>query len=171
MGHSASCRGISRSALRVASATLGPGPSHQAYIRAGRSEIIAHLRCILVIGTVLITPVVICLAWWCLPETFPMGAGYKEVKSYYRATSIMLGLSFGLIIGYVTVYYTWHSYTPVREIAETQKQSAAAGFIYSLARGYHSSIVPVICLGVIILGAHTLCGTLGWRLLPCVCLT
>ena len=68
------------------------------------------------------------------------------------------------------MYYTSHSYTPVREIAETQKQSAAAGIIYGLALGYLSSIVPVICLGFIILVAHTLCGTFGWRLLPWVCL-
>ena len=126
------------------------------------------LRGLLVIGTVLITQVVICLSWLCLPETFPMGASYKEVKSYYCAASIMLGLSFGLFIGYVTVYYTSHSYTPVREIAETQKQSAAAGIIYGLALRYLSSIVPVICLGVIILEAHTLCGTFGWRLWPWV---
>ena len=122
------------------------------------------MKGILVIGTVLITPVVICLSWWCLPETFPMGAGYEEVKSCYCATSITLGLSSGLIIGYVTVYYTSHSYTSVREIAETQKQSAAAGIIYGRALGYLSSIVPVICLGVIILVAHTLRGTCGWRL-------
>ena len=49
----------------------------------------------MVIGTVLITQVVICLSWLCLPETFPMGAGYKEVESYYCAAFIMLDLSSG----------------------------------------------------------------------------
>ena len=88
------------------------------------------MRGILVIGTVLITPVVICLSWWCLPETFPLGAGYEEVKSYYCATSIMLGLSSGLFIGYVTVYYTSHSYTPVRENAETQKTRSRIGSLF-----------------------------------------
>ena len=57
------------------------------------------MRGILVIGTALITPVVIGFSWWCLPKTFPMGAGCKGVKSYYWATSIMLGLSSGLIFG------------------------------------------------------------------------
>merc|ERR1712232_1144928 len=46
-------------------------------------------------------------------------------------------------------------------IAETQKQSAATGIIYGLALGYLSCIVPVICLGVTILVAHTLCGMFG----------
>ena len=56
------------------------------------------------------------------------------------------------------MYYTSHSYNPGQEIAETQKQSAATGIIYGLALGYLSCIVPVICLGVTILVAHTLCG-------------
>merc|ERR1719203_2192541 len=90
-----------------------------------------------------------------------MGPGYEEVTQEYCAISIMLGLWSGLIIGYVTEYYTSHSYTPVREIAETQKQSAATGIIYGLALGYLSCIVPVICLGVTILVAHTLCGMFG----------
>merc|ERR1711871_1337833 len=49
----------------------------------------------------------------------------------------------------------------VREIAETQKQSAATGIIYGLALGYLSCIVPVVCLGITILVAHSLCGMFG----------
>merc|ERR1712117_157846 len=104
---------------------------------------------------------VIVLSKICLPETFSMGEGYESVQWWYCAVSIMLGLWSGLIIGYVTEYYTSHSYTPVREIAETQKQSAATGIIYGLALGYLSCIIPVICLGVTILVAHTLCGMFG----------
>ena len=33
---------------------------------------------------------------------------------------------------------------PVRKIAETRKQSAATGILYSLALGYPSCIIPVI---------------------------
>merc|ERR1712226_731254 len=83
------------------------------------------------------------------------------VMWWYCAVSIMLGLWSGLVIGFVTEYYTSHSYQPVREIAETQKQSAATGIIYGLALGYLSCIVPVICLGVTILIAHSLCGMFG----------
>merc|ERR1712013_825311 len=67
----------------------------------------------------------------------------------------------GLVIGFVTEYYTSHSYRPVREISETQKVSAATGIIYGLALGYLSCIVPVFCLLVSILVAHTLCGMYG----------
>merc|ERR1719191_702840 len=90
-----------------------------------------------------------------------MGPGFEHVKWWYCAVSIMLGLWSGLLIGYVTEYYTSHSYTPVREIAETQKQSAATGIIYGLALGYLSCIIPVLALGITILVAHSLCGMFG----------
>merc|ERR1712241_507871 len=107
------------------------------------------------------TPVVVWMGKMCLPETFKMDADGEDVKWWYCALSIVLGLWSGLIIGYVTEYYTSFSYPPVREIAETQKQSAATGIIYGLALGYLSCIVPVICLGITILIAHTLCGMFG----------
>merc|ERR1712066_149114 len=119
------------------------------------------LKGILVISTVLMTPVVGLLSKWCLPEVFTMGFGYESVQWWYCAMSIMMGLWSGLIIGYVTEYYTSHSYSPVREISETQKQSAATGIIYGLALGYLSCIIPVICLGITILIAHSLCGMFG----------
>merc|ERR1712190_157387 len=109
----------------------------------------------------LMSPVVVALSMVCLPQEFNMGAGYEHVKWWYCAVSVMLGLWSGLIIGYVTEYYTSHSYTPVREIAETQKQSAATGIIYGLALGYLSCIVPVISLGLTILVAHSICGMFG----------
>merc|ERR1719476_1025382 len=119
------------------------------------------LKGILVISTVLMTPAVLLLSYFCLPSVFSMGEGYEHVLWWYCAVSIMLGLWSGLIIGFVTEYYTSHSYMPVREIAETQKQSAATGIIYGLALGYLSCIVPVICLGITILIAHSLCGMFG----------
>merc|ERR1719343_1079460 len=119
------------------------------------------LKGILVISTVLMTPVVAYLSYVCLPTEFMMEGIDTPVKWWYCCVAIMLGLWSGLIIGYVTEYYTSHSYTPVREISETQKQSAATGIIYGLALGYLSCIVPVICLGVTILIAHTLCGMFG----------
>jgi len=113
------------------------------------------------ISTVLMTPVVILLSQHCLPAEFQMTEGGVVVKWYYCALAIGLGLWSGLLIGYVTEYYTSSTYTPVREIAETQKQSAATGIIYGLALGYLSTIVPVLALGVTILIAHSLCGMFG----------
>merc|ERR1719203_636743 len=88
-------------------------------------------------------------------------AELSGVQWSHCALSVNLGLWSGLVIGFVTEYYTSHSYTPVREISETQKQSAATGIIYGLALGYLSCIIPVICLAVTILCAHSLCGMFG----------
>jgi len=100
-----------------------------------------------------------------LPDTFQMevqvGEAKVDVYWWYCALSVLLGLWSGLIIGYVTEYYTSHSYSPVRQIAETQKQSAATGIILGLALGYLSCIVPTICLGITILVAHSLSGMFG----------
>merc|ERR1719486_816722 len=119
------------------------------------------LKGVLVISTVLMTPAVIGLSYTCLPLVFVLGEGFGQVKWWYCALSICLGLWSGLIIGYMTEYYTSHSYTPVREISDTQKVSAATGIIYGLALGYLSCIVPVICLGITILVSHSLCGMFG----------
>merc|ERR1711937_721954 len=113
------------------------------------------------ISTVLMTPVAIGLSYACLPLEFVLGESFGQVKWWYCALSICLGLWSGLIVGYMTEYYTSHSYTPVREISETQKVSAATGIIYGLALGYLSCIVPVICLGITILISHSLCGMFG----------
>merc|ERR1719215_1224368 len=118
------------------------------------------LKGVLNISTLIMTPVVIGLSMWCLPENDFVVEG-RNVQWWYCCISVMLGLWSGLIIGYVTEYYTSHTYTPVREIAETQKQSAATGIIYGLALGYLSCIIPVICLGITILAAHSLCGMFG----------
>merc|ERR1719160_1896167 len=107
------------------------------------------------------TPVVLILSFTCLPSEFDMGEGVSTVKWYYAAIAILFGLWSGLIIGFVTEYYTSHSYRPVREISETQKTSAATGIIYGLALGYLSCIIPVLCLLVTILVAHSLCGMFG----------
>ena len=88
------------------------------------------------------------------------------MKWWYCAVSNVLGLWSGLIIGYITECYASRGYNPVQEIAETQKQSAATGSIYGLALGHLSCIEPVICLGVTILVAHTLCRLLASRLEP-----
>merc|ERR1719440_1635569 len=112
-------------------------------------------------STVLMTPAVIILSYTCLPDQFVLGESYGEVKWWYCALSICLGLWSGLIVGYMTEDYTSHSYTPVREISETQRVSAATGIIYGLALGYLSCIIPVACLGVTILVSHSMAGSYG----------
>jgi len=120
------------------------------------------LKGVLIISTVLETPTVVGLAYLFLPPSFSLDtATYPHVTWWYAAISVLCGVWSGLIVGYATEYYTSHSYRPVREISESQQVSAATGIIYGLALGYMSCVVPVICLGITILTAHSLCGMYG----------
>merc|ERR1719329_1496422 len=123
------------------------------------SGIELSLKVCLIVSTVPQTPVVIGLGLWCLPEKFSLPSG--EATPWGCIISVLLGLWSGLIIGLVTEYYTSHSYSPVRDLASSQVQSAATGIIFGLALGYLSCIVPVVLLAIIIVTAHTLAGMYG----------
>lgn len=65
------------------------------------------------------------------------------------------------MIGYVTEYYTSHSYTPVREVSEACRTGAATNIIYGLALGYHSCVVPVIAICISAYISHRMLGFYG----------
>merc|ERR1719329_1901685 len=54
------------------------------------------------------------------------------------------------MIGFITEYYTSHSYKPVREVAQSCETGAATNIIYGLALGYKSTILPVTLLSIVI---------------------
>jgi len=119
------------------------------------------LKMVLVLSTALQTPVTFALAQYCLPPVFAIDPEHDAVTRWDVVLCIMCGLWGGLIIGFVTEYYTSHSYTPVREIAQTQRVSAATGIIYGLALGYLSCIIPVFVLGVTVCVSHIVAGMYG----------
>ncbi|KAL8448672.1 hypothetical protein Emed_003581 [Eimeria media] len=121
------------------------------------------LKAVLFVSTGLQTPLVVLMAYVFLPTEFAldMGSSPAVVHWWQAMFCVLLGLWSGLVIGYVTEYYTSHSYNPVREIARTQRVSAATGIIYGLALGYLSTIVPIACLALTVCVAHTLCGMYG----------
>jgi len=124
------------------------------------------LKILLLISTVIMTPIVIGLALGCYPEEFTiwddeaMTHTYK-VTWWKASVAVLMGLWGGLIIGVVTEYYTSHSYRPVREIAETQRVSAATGIIFGLSLGYFSNAVPVLITAACALISHKFCGMYG----------
>ncbi|CAG9334815.1 unnamed protein product [Blepharisma stoltei] len=106
----------------------------------------------LVISTVLLTPALYFLTLYVLPEdfTFIRGDEVIQSKNTYAFICLAFGLWSGLIIGYVTEYFTSYAYTPVKEVAESCRTGAATDIIYGLALGYLSCIIPTICLAVTI---------------------
>jgi Na+/H+-translocating membrane pyrophosphatase len=53
-----------------------------------------------------------------------------------------------MIIAAFTEYVTSHTYTPVRELADSCKAGPASNVTLGLALGYLSTVVPVICIAV-----------------------
>jgi len=121
------------------------------------------LKGVLVISTIIQTPLTYLCAWAVLPDTFAFAnsGSDRQLNPVLVCVPVWIGLWSGLIIGYTTEYYTSHSYVPVRNIAATQKTSAATGIIFGLAVGYLSCTIPVFCLAITVLVAHTLLGMYG----------
>ena len=71
------------------------------------------------------------------------------------------GLVAGCLIGFVTEYYTSHSYSPVREVANACTTGAATNIIYGLALGHLSTIIPIILLAFTAFISFTLLSMFG----------
>ena len=127
------------------------------------SRIESTLKYQLIISTVLLTPCLYFLSVWSLPETFTFARGdiIVTVQNWHAFICIASGLWAGLAIGFVTEYYTSHTYRPVRDVAESCRTGAATDIIYGLALGYLSCIIPTICLALTIYFSFYLAGMYG----------
>lgn len=67
----------------------------------------------------------------------------------------------GLIIGFITEYYTSYSYGPVKEVAKSCTTGASTNIIYGMALGHLSTVIPIIMLAITAYICHTLLGMLG----------
>ena len=102
----------------------------------------------LVLSTVLMTIALIGLTNWAMVDSFELAG--RTVTRTGVLISILSGLWGGLIIGFITEFFTSHTYSPVRQVAEASRTGAATNIIYGLSLGYRSSVVPVCCIAVII---------------------
>ena len=100
----------------------------------------------LLISTVLMSIAVYFLTQYAMVDKFTLGA--VEVTRNGVLASLLFGLWSGLLIGYVTEYYTSHSYAPVRSIAKASETGAATTIIYGLSVGYGSAVIPVVAIAV-----------------------
>jgi len=126
------------------------------------------LKLQLLISSILMTAVLYPLCLGFLPETASFSCQQSGscllVVSSIRAKSFLcvcLGLWGGCIIGFITEYYTSHSYAPVREVAQSTKTGAATNIIYGLALGYKSAILPATIIAVIVFISFKYVGMFG----------
>merc|ERR1712070_846741 len=73
----------------------------------------------------------------------------------------MFGLWSGMVIGFVTEYYTSNAYGPTLKLAKQCEMGPAPNIIQGLALGYMSTIVPIICLTATIAYAFATAGMYG----------
>ncbi len=124
------------------------------------AEIEPALKRQLLVSTILMTPVALIAALFFLPSSFNI-SGVVGVKNWHIFICVAIGLWSGLIIGYITEYFTSFAYSPVRECAKACEAGAAPNIIYGLALGYKSCIIPVSALCLTIYVSYTLAGMFG----------
>lgn len=123
------------------------------------------LKVQLISTTVVMIPAVYYTSKWILPAVFTIaktvGTETIDLQPWKAALCVIMGAVGGLIIGLITEYYTSHSYSPVREVADSCKTGAATNMIYGIALGYKSAIIPVLVLAVVIYVSFTICDMYG----------
>ncbi|MBC7530684.1 MAG: V-type H(+)-translocating pyrophosphatase [Oligoflexus sp.] len=113
----------------------------------------------LLLSTIIMSVAGIFLTNWAMVDSFVING--MTITKNGVLTSFLMGLWAGLIIGYITEYFTSHAYRPVREVAEASQSGPATNIIYGLALGYKSAVFPVIISAITIYVAWTLAGMYG----------
>ncbi len=113
----------------------------------------------LVLSTVFMTVAAYFVTNWAMVDEFTLGE--MTVTRNGVLVSLLAGLWSGLLIGYVTEYYTSHAYKPVREVAGASLTGAATNIIYGLSLGYRSAVIPVVALAVTTFVSWNVAGMYG----------
>nr|CAD1831872.1 unnamed protein product [Ananas comosus var. bracteatus] len=103
------------------------------------------------------------VSWLALPSSFTIfnfGA-QKTVKNWELFFCVAIGLWAGLVIGFVTEYYTSNAYSPVQDVADSCRTGAATNVIFGLALGYKSVIIPIFAIAVSIFVSFSLAAMYG----------
>jgi Na+/H+-translocating membrane pyrophosphatase len=114
-----------------------------------KNKVESTLKGQIIISTVLLTPVLVLLCLFLLPEEMSYLIDDSEktkTKPWCVMVCALAGLWAGLIIGYITDYYTSNAHGPVLKLSRSCKSGAAINIIDGLALGYLSCIIPILAL-------------------------
>jgi len=117
------------------------------------------------LSTILMTAAVV-PAVHLLPETFVFTGGDESgagltVHRWTAYGCIMFGLWSGMVIGFITEYYTNNAYAPTLRLAKACENGPAPNIILGLALGYASCVVPILCITATIGYAFATAGMYG----------
>ncbi len=95
-----------------------------------------------------------------LPATWTGADGfiYSRMGVFWAS---LIGLGAGILIGFVTEYYTGSGRRPVLDIVEQSVTGAATNVIAGLGVGMLSTAIPMLLIAFAILGAHEMAGLYG----------
>merc|ERR1719162_2161106 len=96
-----------------------------------------------------------------LPKEFVIQGVTDVVTRWDAFLCVACGLFGGCMIGFITEYYTSHSYGPVRDVAYSCETGAATNIIYGLALGYKSCIIPIVIIALNVFIAFKYAGMYG----------
>jgi len=113
----------------------------------------------LFISTALMTAALFPLVEFGLPDAFNFGV--IRTTPYKCLACVASGLWSGLIIGFITEFYTSNQYSPVKGLVHACERGAATNIIGGLALGYMSNIIPIGLLAVTIYVGFSLANMYG----------
>ena len=86
------------------------------------------------------------------------GVTYGKLAPFYTS---VIGVFSGMIIGFMSEYYTSADYKPVQKLAENSQSGPALTVTDGIAVGMESTLIPVIVLALAVLGSFYLGGFYG----------
>jgi len=89
------------------------------------------------------------------------GIVYQNYSSLGPFWAILAGITSGLIIAEVSVYYSSSKYKPVRQLAESCNSGPAITVVNGLGIGWLSTVIPVIVIAAATLFGHHFAGMYG----------
>jgi len=119
------------------------------------------LKVQLAVTCVLMLAVMIPLCAAFLPAEFVLQGVADKVSRWDAYLCVACGLVGGCAIGFITEYYTSHSYAPVRDVAASCETGAATNIIFGLALGYKSCILPISIIALNVFFAFKYAGMYG----------
>ena len=132
-----------------------------AFKAKNEQQVQSSLKNMLILATVLMAIFSYFLTIKLLPaEPFTLGTR-QGITSTGVYLSFLSGLVSGYLIGWLTEYFTSHSYAPTREVAESSKTGTATNIIYGLALGYNSAVIPSLLIAATVIIAVSQAGMYG----------
>jgi len=86
------------------------------------------------------------------------GVTYTKIGPFYATIA---GIISGIVVGFVSEYFTSAKYKPVKQLAEKAQTGPAIAVVEGLAVGMQSTAIPVIVIAIAVVVAHKFAGVYG----------